>query len=304
MQHTVLILGASGRFGRNAELAFRKAGWTVRKFNREADKLDQAARGADLIVNAWNPPYTQWARLVPGLHRRVIDVAERTGATVIVPGNVYVFGADTPDPWSADSPHLARNPLGRIRIDMEDAYRRSSARVIILPAGDFIDTCASGNWFDQVMIKGLSKGRLTYPGNPDIPHAWAYLPDLAATAVMLAEMRQDLPRFCDLPFAGYTLTGREIAQSLSRVTGGEVALKRMQWWPLQFARPFWRMAPHLLEMRYLWNVPHRLDDAPLAALISSVPHTDLDQAMRSAIPSEQTATAVPHGIETSTQTSR
>ncbi len=304
MQHTVLILGASGRFGRNAELAFRKAGWTVRIFNREADKLDQAARGADVIVNAWNPPYTQWARLVPGLHRRVIDVAERTGATVIVPGNVYVFGADTPGPWSKDSPHLARNPLGRIRIDMEDAYHRSSARVIILRAGDFIDTCASGNWFDQVMIKSLSKGRLIYPGNPDIPHAWAYLPDLAATAVMLAEMRQDLPRFCDVPFAGYMLTGREIAQSLSRVTGGDMALKRMQWWPLQLARPFWRMAPHLLEMRYLWDVPHRLDDTALTTLIGPVPHTDLDQAMRTAIPLEQTATAVPHGIETSTQTSR
>ncbi len=304
MQQIALILGASGRFGRNADRAFRKAGWTVRVFDRKTDRLEQAARGADVIVNAWNPPYTQWARLVPGLHRRVIEVAERTGATVIVPGNVYVFGADTPGPWSTDSPHLARNPLGRIRVDMEDAYRRSSARVINLRAGDFIDTCASGNWFDQVMIKGLSKGRLVYPGNPDISHAWAYLPDLAATAVTLAEMRQDLPRFCDLPFAGYTLTGREIAQSLSRVTGGDVALKRMQWWPLQLACPFWRMAPHLLEMRYLWDVPHRLDDTALTTLIGPVPHTDLDQAMRTAIPSEQTATAVPHGIETSTQTSR
>ena len=308
MQQSVLILGANGRFGRNASLAFQEAGWSVRTFNRKADGLEQAAQRVDVIVNAWNPPYTDWVRLVPGLHRQVIDVAAQAGATVIVPGNVYVFGAETPGPWYGGSPHRAQNPLGRIRIEMEEAYRSSSARTIILRAGDFIDTCASGNWFDQIMIKGLSKGRLTYPGNPDIPHAWAYLPDLARTAVMLAEMRHELPRFCDVPFPGYTLTGTEIAQSLSRVTEQEVAIAKMEWWPIQLVRPFWRMAPHLLEMRYLWDLPHQLDGTFLSELIEDVPHTDLDQALRSAIAHKNRigslSTAKSHRAVTSTQTSR
>lgn len=308
MQQSVLILGSNGRFGRNASLAFQNAGWSVRTFDRRRDTLDNAAQGVDVVVNAWNPPYTDWARMVPGLHRQVIDVAARAGATVIVPGNLYVFGADTPGPWFGGSPHQAQNPLGRIRAEMEEAYRRSTVRTIILRAGDFIDTCASGNWFDQVMIKSLSRGRLTYPGNPDIPHAWAYLPDLAGTAVMLAELRDALPRFCDVPFPGYTLTGAEIAQSLSRVTGREVAVSRMQWWPLQLTRPVWRMAPHLLEMRYLWDLPHQLDGTFLSELIEDVPHTDLDQAMRLAIAPKhglgRSATPQPYGAVTSTQTSR
>lgn len=286
MPQTVLILGASGRFGRNADLAFHEAGWTVRRFDRETDTLQQAAQGADVIVNAWNPPYPDWARLVPNLHRQVIDVASRTGATVIVPGNVYVFGADTPGPWSGETPHLAQNPLGRIRVEMEEAYRASSVRTIILRAGDFIDTCTSGNWFDQVMIKSLAKDQFVYPGNLDLPHAWAYLPDLARTAVMLADMRGDLPRFSDIPFAGYTCTGAEIAAALSRVTGRNLSVKTMNWWPLHLARPFWRMAPHLLEMRYLWNLPHRLDGTHLAGLLENVPATDLDEALRSAVPAE------------------
>lgn len=289
MSQTALILGASGRFGRNADLAFRTAGWTVRRFDRRTGNLDQAAQGVDVIVNAWNPPYPGWARLVPDLHRQVIDAAEMTGATVIVPGNVYVFGPDTPGPWSGKTPQRAQNPLGRIRIEMEAAYRASTAQTILLRAGDFIDTCASGNWFDQVMIKPLARGRFVYPGNPDIPHAWAYLPDLARTAVALAERRDTLARFSDLTFAGSTLTGTEIARALCRVTGQPVALDPMRWWPLQMVRLFWRMAPHLLEMRYLWQVPHQLDGADLAALLREVPQTALDDALRSAIPPELVA---------------
>ncbi len=283
MTQTALILGATGRFGRNSAEAFRKAGWTVRNFDRKSQDLKQSAEGASIIVNAWNPPYPDWARLVPKLHRQVIDAAEHAGATVIVPGNVYVFGASTPSPWSSSSPHLAENPLGRIRVEMEDAYRSSSVKTIILRAGDFIDTCASGNWFDQVLIKRLSKGQLVYPGRPDIAHSWAYLPDLARAAVALAEIRDDLPRINDVPFAGYTLTGMELAQSLSRATGQSVRVKRMNWLPIHLSRMFWNLAPHLIEMRYLWDTPHCLDAEAFNELVQGFTHTDLDEATKTAI---------------------
>ncbi len=289
MPQTVLILGATGRFGRNAAKAFSDAGWIVQKFDRRSNNLQSATHGVDVIVNAWNPLYPDWARQVPELHRQVIAAASARDLTVIVPGNVYVYGADTPGPWSTETPHLARNPLGRIRIEMEEAYRASSVRTIMLRAGDFIDTAASGNWFDQIMIKHLRRGRFVYPGNPDIPHAWAYLPDLTRAAVALAEMRYTLPRFCDVPFAGYTLSGSEMAQALSRVAGHELTLKQMAWWPLQLARPFWRMAPHLLEMRYLWDTPHRLDEHFFDTLLPEFTQADLSEALRNAVPAPVSA---------------
>lgn len=286
MTQTVLILGASGRFGRNAVIAFRQAGWNVTEFDRKRDNLRDAARGADVIVNAWNPLYPDWAKQVAGLHAQVIEAAKAAKATVIVPGNVYVFGPDTPGPWGADTPHRATNPLGLIRIRMEAAYRASGVRTIILRAGDFLDTEASGNWFDQIMIKTLSRGRFTYPGNPDIAHAWAWLPDLTRAAVELAERREELPQFCDVTFPGYTLTGRDMAQALSRITGRPVALKPMNWLPLILARPFWPMGRCLLEMRYLWNTPHSLDGADLDRVLPEFRKTPLERALEQAIPAE------------------
>ena len=255
----------------------------MRRFDRTRDDLTTAARGADVIVNAWNPPYPDWAQQVPELHARVIEVACKTGATVIVPGNVYVFGAQTPAPWDAATPHRATNPLGRIRIDMEDAYRRSGVRCIILRAGDFIDTQPSGNWFDQVLVKSLAKGVFTYPGRPDIPHALAYLPDVCRAAVELAEMRGSLPAFADIPFPGYTLSGQQLAEALARVCGHPVRLKSMSWLPVILARPFWRMAACLLEMRYLWDTPHWLDGRQFAALLPDFRSTPVDAALATAI---------------------
>ncbi|SFU15116.1 Rossmann-fold NAD(P)-binding domain-containing protein [Sedimentitalea nanhaiensis] len=283
MTQRVLILGATGRFGRNAALQFRAAGWDVRCFDRSSDVLMQAARGIDVIVNAWNPAYPDWAAQVPGLHDMVIKAALAHDATVIVPGNVYVYGADTPVPWGPDAPHQAQNPLGRIRIAMEDAYRSAGVRTIILRAGDYLDTQASGNWFDKVLTKSLAKGVFTYPGRSDIPHAWAYLPDVARAAVDLAEMRARLPRFNDIAFAGYTLSGQDMAKALDRITPQQVRLKPMAWLPLHLTRPFWRMAGCLLEMRYLWNTPHWLDGSRFDRLLPGFQPTSLHTALASAI---------------------
>ena len=227
------------------------------------------------------------------MHARVIEAVSGSGATVIVPGNVYVFGARTPAPWSENSPHSATNPLGRLRIEMEAAYARAGIRTILLRGGDFIDTRASGNWFDLIMTKRLSRGVFTYPGDPDIPHAWAYLPDMARAAVGLAALRDSLPEHADIPFPGYTLTGREIAGTLEQVTGAQLRVARFNWWPLALMSPFVPMMRGLREMRYLWTTPHSLDGARLAALLPEFRATPVREAMATAIAHPQTTPDSP-----------
>ncbi|MDE4174316.1 epimerase [Phaeobacter sp. PT47_59] len=286
MPRNVLVLGATGRFGRAAFRAFEAAGDTVLPFDRGRDDLMRAAMGKDIIVVGWNPAYPDWAAQVPGLHARVIAASKASGATVIVPGNVYVFGPQTPGPWSARSPHRAENPLGRIRIAMEEAYRTSGVRTILLRAGDFLDTEASGNWFDAVMTAKLTKGRFVYPGNPDIPHAWAYLPDMARAAVGLADLGDRLPVFADIPFPGYTLSGRDLLASVNGCLEQPVVMKQMAWWPVQLARPFWPMGRCLLEMRYLWNTAHSLDGSLFEGLLPGFEHTELSEALHQALPKD------------------
>ena len=122
---TVLVLGANGRLARHAATAFAASGWRVRTLARRPDPrvgvieghgdgggdarptdierrtgdaldatvLAAAADGADVIVNALNPPYGRWRREVPALTEAVLGAARASGATVMLPGNVYAFGA-------------------------------------------------------------------------------------------------------------------------------------------------------------------------------------------------------------------
>ncbi|MBR9842831.1 MAG: NmrA family NAD(P)-binding protein [Rhodobacteraceae bacterium] len=282
MMKRVLILGGSGRFGRHAAAAFTNAGWDVQTFDRRKDDLIRASEGCDVIVAAWNPAYPDWEAQVPELHKRVIAAAKASGASVILPSNVYVYGQGSPGLLSAQTPHAARNPLARIRIDMERAYRESGISVLFLRAGDFIDTEASGNWFDQILIKSLEKGVLTYPGQSNIPHAWAYLPDLARAAVQLVERPEKPAGAEEVLFSGYTLSGQDLAAGLSRAMGAPVRVRHMNWLPIHLVAPFWKMGRCLAEMRYLWNMPHKLNPTGFDTVLPKFEHTAVDVALASA----------------------
>ncbi|MCW1950089.1 MAG: epimerase [Octadecabacter sp.] len=283
MENTVLILGPTGRMGRNAALAFEAAGWEVRLFDRSKDTLWDAGWGASVIVNCWNPPYPQWAAEVPEQTAQIIEVAKASGATVIVPGNVYVYGEQAPERFGSGTPHLATNPLGRIRIDMESAYRESGVQTIVVRAGDYLDTQASGNWFDMIIAKPVAKGRISYPGPLDCPHAFTFLPDVADTMVALAQKRPKLGQFEDVSVPSYKLTGYGLAEAISDVVGQKVDAKKMAWWPLRIAGLAWPMGRALVEMRYLWEKPHYIDPSRHAELCSEAPQTPLHDALVQAL---------------------
>ena len=281
MVSKVLVLGANGSFGTNAKAAFLEAGWDVTSFQRGKDTLESAVEGMDVVVMAQNPgDYSKWQKELLPMHRAVIEAASREGATILLPGNVYVFGKNSPETWDETTPHHATNPLGRLRREVEKMYRAADTQVIVLRCGDFIDVRPSGNWFDRMICKPLAKGRITYPGPLDRPHAWAYLPDAGRAALALAERRKSLAAFEDVPFPGHTLTGHQLAEALSGVTGRRVQAAPFNWLPIHMLKPFAGFAAGVIEMRYLWHKPQRLDDRRFRELLPDFTPTPLPEALR------------------------
>ena len=276
MAGRVLVLGASGNFGSNAAREYAAAGWEVARYRRGTD-MTAAARGAGLIVNALNPPmYHAWARLIPQITRDVLAAARASGATVLVPGNVYVYG-DQPGPWGPDTPHRPVAGKGRVRAEMEAAYRAAAAegvRTILLRAGDYVDAGSAATILNMVVLKPLAKGKIVALGRPEARRAYAHLPDMARAAVALAGMRADLPAFADLPFADHHFSVADLAAEIGRQTGRAPRVTAFAWWQLRLAAPVWELARELREMRYLYDLDHALDPAPLAAVLGpQVPHT-------------------------------
>jgi nucleoside-diphosphate-sugar epimerase len=210
MAKTVWVLGANGRLGRAVALAFAAAGWRVRAPWRhgavaQAPALPgvqwlapgaalQAAldEGADAVVHAMNPArYTAsaWRTEAPALLHQAITTALALRAVLLFPGNVYNFGAGMPAVLDAHTPQRPSTPLGQVRVALEQQLAQAVAtqglRAVIVRAGDFFGA-GQGTWLDLVIARKLRQGVMTWPGPLDVPHAWAYLPDLAQAFVRVA----------------------------------------------------------------------------------------------------------------------
>ena len=285
MSQTALILGGSGKIGTHAARAFRVAGWNVRLYRRDTD-MTAAAQGADVIVNGLNPPnYHNWARIIPEITAQVIAAARASGATVIIPGNVYNFG-DTPGTWDEHTPHRPTTRKGRIREDMERAYRAAGIQTIVLRAGNFIDPDRNKDIFSMVMLPGIGRGRLVYPGKPGTMQAYAWLPDWAKAAVMLAEKRGALGLFEDVPLGGLAFSAEELRAQLQGILDRPVRITGFPWLTIRMTSPFWELARELLEMRYLWNTDHRLSERRLKELLPEYMPTPLAEVLRLSLPGD------------------
>jgi nucleoside-diphosphate-sugar epimerase len=298
----ILVLGAAGRIGRAVAEAFRDAGWDVTSFVRpgaaaraphatevvasaERSAVIAAAQGADIVLNAFNVPYPQWHTAALPLTYVAIEAAEAAGATLLFPGNVYNYGVAMPE--FIDENTLARpsSAKGRIREAMELRMREAAergVRTIVLRAGDVFGG-GRGSWFDLVIAKEINRGRVTYPGPLDVRHEWAYVPDLAATMVRVAEQRAALAPFATMGFSGHAITGREMVDAIARATRRAVRVKRMRWWMVKTVGRLFAMGRELAEIEYLWRAPHRISGEKLTALIGEVPHTPLDAAVAAAL---------------------
>jgi len=284
MQKTVLILGASGKIGRHASRAFEGKGWQVHHFDRAQGQMVEAAQGAQVIVNGLNPPrYHDWSRLVPAITQQVIEAAKSSGATVIVPGNVYNFG-DAPGEWSETTPQRPTTRKGRIRVAMESAYANAGIQTIVLRAGNFIEPQGKDDVMQLLYLKNLERGRLTVAGDPNALQAYCYLPDWASAAVALAEQREALASFEDIPFPGHAFTAEELRCWLSAELDRPIQFARFPWWALTLLSPLWELAREMLEMRYLWDTPHALSATKFAHVLPGFEPTPLDEVLRQALP--------------------
>ena len=116
-------------------------------------------------------------------------------------------------------------------------------------------------------------------------HAWAYLPDMAETLARLLAEEPRLARFECFHFGGHWLErGGEMAEAVRRVTGdARLPIKPFPWLLVQGLAPFNETFRGLSEMRYLWRVPFRLDNARLLAFLGAEPHTPLDEAVQASL---------------------
>jgi nucleoside-diphosphate-sugar epimerase len=268
-----------------------------------AGDVARAAQGVDFIVHAANPPrYARWRELALPMLANALVAARASGARLVLPGNVYNFGSDVTEAAGEgegvgeSAPQRPLTRKGAVRVEMEHMLRGASldtanpVRSLVLRAGDFFGGHAPSSWFGTLLVKpGQALRKVVYPGEPQVGHAWAYLPDLATTLYRLMALDLGQPGrlapFETLHFGGHWLPrGIEIAHAIQRASGQPgLPIKPMPWALVALLSPWVAVLREMREMRYLWQVPLRLDNRKLLALLGSEPHTPLDAAVQASL---------------------
>lgn len=318
MNKKVLVLGITGGVGSAALAEFSKQGWQIAALHRNPQKAMQmfpddadirwfkgdalnsedvlkASRGADIILHGVNPPgYKNWDTDAMPMLQNSVNAAVQGDARLIFPGNVYTFSKQAPELVDEQTPHDPDTVKGRIRLEMEDYLRACAAdgaKILIVRAADFFGPHSPGSWFSNMMVKaGKPLKSVTYPGQSETGHSWAYLPDLAATIAALAACEDRLANFECFHFKGHQFDrGIEIAELICKV--GDLPMGRISnfpWIVITLTAPFVRLFREIREMRYLWQRPLMLDNSKLVSFLGHEPHTPIEQALRHTLKSMRT----------------
>jgi nucleoside-diphosphate-sugar epimerase len=312
VNHTALVLGATGGIGGEVARLLLARGWKVRALHRNPNDpgashrasgltwhkgdamspadVAAAASGVSVLVHAVNPPgYRNWGKLVLAILENTIAAARSHRASILLPGTVYNFGPDALPNLHEDSPQNPITTKGRIRAEMERRLRAAAlagTKVLIVRAGDFFGPNAANNWFSQALVKpGKPVSAMTYPGMRGVGHQWAYLPDVAETMVRLLEKKDDLDSFAVFHMVGYwDADGTEMIGAIRPGAGNaRIKVHPLPWPVMRLLSPLVPMFRELAEMRYLWTTPVRMDNAHLRAFLGTEPRTPLNEAVRNTL---------------------
>lgn len=235
---------------------------------RAADATDAqaaaaAAADAAVIYQCLNAPYTDWPTLFPPLQRGVIAAAERTGALLVSLENVYGYGPTAGAAMTEDLPLAATTVKGRTRVAMtEELLAASEAgrlRIAIGRASDFFGAgVTESSLGERFFANAVAGKRADFIGNPDLPHTYSYVPDIAGGLATLGTDERAVGGVWHLP-GPETTTTRELLQLVSDNVGHPVGVRSLPKFAVRTLGVFNPTIRELVEMSYEFDAPFVLD---------------------------------------------
>lgn len=224
---------------------------------------EEATRGASVVYDCMNPPYHLWATQLLPIARGAVHGATRAGAKLVALDCLYMYGV--PDgAMREDSPRRPCSRKGALRVELEEmrlaAQRRGDVRVAIGRASDFFGANVPlSAWGDRFYARALAGKAVECMGDPEMPHSYTYVEDVARGLVTLGEREEAMGHVWHLPTAPAEST-RALAQRLGRALGVEVEVARLPRILLRAVGLFSPFMREAAEMAYQWDVPYVIDD--------------------------------------------
>lgn len=253
----------------------------------DSERLIDVTRGAAAIHSCAAPPYHRWTSEWPPLVSSVCAAAEATGAVLVMLGNLYGYGP-VDGPMTEDLPLAATGPKGRVRAAAWERARglheQGRIKAVEVRASDFFGPGVTdgGHLAGRVMPRLLRGKPVSTLGDPDVPHSWTYLPDVARTLVEVAGEERGWGRAWHVPTEP-AASVREMVDRLAAQSGtGPVAVRGLPPAVLGIASVFSPLIRELKEIRYQFDRPFIVDSSAYEAAFA-VRATPLDEQVEATV---------------------
>jgi nucleoside-diphosphate-sugar epimerase len=253
-----------------------------------------AAAGARVVYQVLNAPYHRWAEDFPPLQHSVITAAAAAGARLVTLENVYAYGAPArrPDgatvPFTEDSPLTPHTRKGTVRAQMHTelmaAHAAGRVEVAVGRASDYFGPSGGQavNLGEQAMRAALAGRSAQVLGDPDQPHTYSYIPDIASGLAILGEHPDAPGKVWHLPNDPRTRTTRQLLDRAYQLAGQPRArLQRVPVLALRGLGLFRPGARETIEMLYEFDRPFVVDSSRITAL--GARYTPIEQALEATL---------------------
>jgi nucleoside-diphosphate-sugar epimerase len=231
----------------------------------DADAVRQAIDGASQVVLAIGFQYDVrvWRTAWPRAIHNVVEACAETGARVVFIDNLYMLGAQD-EPLREDMPLTASGAKPPLRAEVTRLWQAAAAagriRFAALRAPDFYGPDVALSHLGPMAFSRLAQGKaaiLMVP--PDMPHDFAYVPDIArAVATLLHAPDDAYGQVWNMPCAP-TRTARDILRLGAKALG----VKPKIWALPQSLLPALGLVSPLLreaaDVGFTWDRPYRVD---------------------------------------------
>ncbi|WP_125777385.1 NAD-dependent epimerase/dehydratase family protein [Antribacter gilvus] len=253
---------------------------------KSADAADGAAvaalaRGADTLYNCVNPAYHRWLTDWPPVAAGLLRAVEATGAGYVILGNLYVYGPPS-GPMAEDHAIAPSSAKAAVRARLWDdalaAHEAGRVRATELRASDYFGPgCLDQSHLGDRFVPPLLAGRpARLVGDPDQPHSWSYVPDVAAALVAAGTGDRAWGRAWHVP-TGPATTYRAMAERLCEIAGAPASrVGSVPGWLVGLVGVASPMMRELRHVRYQFDRPFVVDSARSqeALGLTPTPHDD------------------------------
>ncbi len=229
----------------------------------DPEEVARATDGAACAYHCARPGRTDWPRSLPWLTRGVVEGTRRSGVDLVVLDDLASFGrARSVDPGTPIHPCSAS---GAIRAESEaivlDEAARGGRRVVLARSADLFGPGAVASpVLGEDFLRRLLAGKpASVYGDVDLPHSYAYLPDVVEGLLALGTS----------PFATGTYllpveppeTTRSVIRRFHEALGIEPGIGHRSIWALRIREFFSDGAEDVVDRLYQWQQPLLVDDA-------------------------------------------